>query len=67
MDRKTTIQDFITMKKNGEKISMLTAYDASFAALIDAAGIDIVLVGDSLGNVLLGYNSTVPVTMEEML
>jgi 3-methyl-2-oxobutanoate hydroxymethyltransferase len=67
MDKKRTIQDFITMKKSGEKISMLTAYDASFAALIDAAGIDMVLVGDSLGNVLLGYNSTVPVTMEEML
>ena len=67
MDKKRTIQDIITMKKSGEKISMLTAYDASFAGLIDAAGIDMVLVGDSLGNVLLGYNSTVPVTMEEML
>ena len=67
MDRKRTIQDFITMKKKGEKISMLTAYDASFAALLDAAGIEMVLVGDSLGNVLLGYDSTVPVTMEEML
>jgi len=67
MDKKKTIQDFITMKGNGEKISMLTAYDASLAAMIDAAGIDMVLVGDSLGNVLLGYESTVPVTMEEML
>ena len=67
MDRKRTVQDFITMKQNGEKITMLTAYDASFAALIDAAGIEMVLVGDSLGNVLLGYDSTVPVTMEEML
>ena len=67
MDKKLTIQDFILKKKNGEKISMLTAYDASFASLIDAAGIEMVLVGDSLGNVLLGYDSTVPVTMEEML
>jgi len=67
MERKRTIQDIITMKKSGEKITMLTAYDASFAGLIDAAGIDMVLVGDSLGNVLLGYNSTVPVTMAEML
>jgi 3-methyl-2-oxobutanoate hydroxymethyltransferase len=67
MDKKLTIQDIITMKKNGERISMLTAYDASFAGLIDAAGIDMVLVGDSLGMVLLGYNSTIPVTMEEML
>jgi 3-methyl-2-oxobutanoate hydroxymethyltransferase len=46
---------------------MLTAYDASFAGLIDAAGIDMVLVGDSLGMVLLGYNTTIPVTMAEML
>ncbi len=67
MDKKLTIQDIITMKKSGEKISMLTAYDASFATLIDAAGIDIILVGDSLGMVLLGYDSTIPVTMEEML
>jgi len=67
MDKKKTIQDFITMKVKGEKISMLTAYDASLASMIDAAGIEMVLVGDSLGNVLLGYESTVPVTMEEML
>ncbi|MGB6971384.1 MAG: 3-methyl-2-oxobutanoate hydroxymethyltransferase [Desulfobulbales bacterium] len=67
MIKKLTIQDITSMKKNGERISMLTAYDASFAGLIDAAGIDMVLVGDSLGMVLLGYNSTIPVTMEEML
>ena len=67
MDKKLTIQDIIMMKKNGEKISMLTAYDASFAGLIDATGIEMVLVGDSLGMVLLGYDSTIPVTMEEML
>jgi 3-methyl-2-oxobutanoate hydroxymethyltransferase len=67
MNKKLTIPDIVTMKKNGKKISMLTAYDASFASLIDAAGIEMVLVGDSLGNVLLGYDSTVPVTMEEML
>ncbi|MDX1775040.1 MAG: 3-methyl-2-oxobutanoate hydroxymethyltransferase [Desulfobulbales bacterium] len=67
MNSKLTIPDIAAMKKNGEKISMLTAYDTSFAAMIDAAGIDIVLVGDSLGMVLLGYNSTIPVTMAEML
>ncbi|MBW2467529.1 MAG: 3-methyl-2-oxobutanoate hydroxymethyltransferase [Deltaproteobacteria bacterium] len=67
MNKKRTVQDFIDMKRKGEKISMLTAYDASFAALIDAANIEMILVGDSLGNVLLGYDSTVPVTMEEML
>jgi len=67
MDKKLTIQDIVMMKQNGERVSMLTAYDASFAGLIDAAGIDMVLVGDSLGMVLLGYDSTIPVTMEEML
>jgi 3-methyl-2-oxobutanoate hydroxymethyltransferase len=54
-------------RKGGEKLTMLTAYDASFARLLDSLGIDMILVGDSLGNVLLGYESTVPVTMEEML
>jgi 3-methyl-2-oxobutanoate hydroxymethyltransferase len=67
MDKKLTIQDIVMMKKNSDRISMLTAYDAGFAGLIDAAGIDMLLVGDSLGNVLLGYDSTIPVTMEEML
>jgi len=67
MDKKLTIQDIIMMKQNGEKISMLTAYDASFAGLLDSSGIDMILVGDSLGMVLLGYESTIPVTMEEML
>ena len=55
------------MKKNGDRISMLTAYDASLAGLLDSVGIEMVLVGDSLGNVLLGYDSTIPVTMDEML
>jgi len=55
------------MKGAGEKITMLTAYDASFARLLDSAGVDVLLVGDSLGMVLLGYESTVPVTMDEMI
>jgi len=67
MEKKRTIQDIIMMKQDGEKISMLTAYDASFAGLLDSSGIDMILVGDSLGMVLLGYESTIPVTMEEML
>ena len=67
MTKKLTIQDIIAMKNNGEKISMLTAYDAGFAGFLDEAGIDMVLVGDSLGNVLLGYSTTIPVTMAEML
>ena len=55
------------MKQKGEKIAMLTAYDYPTAKLIDEAGVPIILVGDSLGNVVLGYESTIPVTMENML
>jgi 3-methyl-2-oxobutanoate hydroxymethyltransferase len=67
MTKKLTVADIRAMKAKGEKISVLTAYDASFARLLAQAGIDILLVGDSLGMVMLGYDSTVPVTMEEML
>jgi len=56
-----------TMKSSREKFAVLTAYDAAFARLSEMAGIEVVLVGDSLGNVSLGYSSTVPVTMEDML
>ena len=59
-----TVRD---MKKKGEKISMLTAYDYPTAAAMDEAGIDVILVGDSLGMVVLGYDSTLPVTMEDMI
>ena len=55
------------MKPNGEKITMITAYDYTSAKLVDEAGIPLILVGDSLGMVVLGYDSTIPVTMEEML
>ncbi|MBW2545229.1 MAG: 3-methyl-2-oxobutanoate hydroxymethyltransferase [Deltaproteobacteria bacterium] len=55
------------MKTDGEKISMLTAYDYSTAAMMDEAGVDIILIGDSLGMAILGYDSTLPVTMEDML
>ena len=64
---KTTTADFISMKKNGEKISMVTSYDYSTTKLIDSSGIDSIPVGDSLGNVILGYPDTVSVTMEDML
>ncbi|MCW5212017.1 3-methyl-2-oxobutanoate hydroxymethyltransferase [Desulfobulbus sp. TB] len=64
---KITVKDFREMKGSGHIISMLTAYDASMARLLDQAGVDSLLVGDSLGMVVLGYDSTVPVTMEEML
>jgi 3-methyl-2-oxobutanoate hydroxymethyltransferase len=55
------------VKRKGEKITMLTAYDYSTAAALDEAGVDILLVGDSLGMVVLGYDSTLPVTMEDMI
>ena len=55
------------MKERGEKISMLTAYDYSTAAMMDEAGVDMILIGDSLGMVILGYDSTLPVTMEDMI
>ncbi len=67
MPKKLTVADIRAMKTRAEKISVLTAYDASFARLLAQSGIDMLLVGDSLGNVVLGYDSTVPVTMEEML
>jgi 3-methyl-2-oxobutanoate hydroxymethyltransferase len=68
MDRKkVTIHDLMTKKKDGKKITMLTAYDFAMASFIDQVGIDMILVGDSLGMVVLGYDSTVPVTMEEMI
>jgi 3-methyl-2-oxobutanoate hydroxymethyltransferase len=64
---KKSIPDFEKMKQTGEKISMLTAYDYPSAQWAEEAGVDMILVGDSLGMVVLGYDSTVPVTMEEML
>lgn len=65
--QKVTIQDILKMKQTGQKITMLTAYDFPLASFMDKAGIDIILVGDSVGMVVLGYESTLPVTMEEML
>jgi 3-methyl-2-oxobutanoate hydroxymethyltransferase len=62
-----TINQIKEMKARAEKIVMLTAYDYSTARLVDEAGIPLILVGDSLGMVVLGYESTIPVTMEEML
>jgi len=62
-----TLPELSRMKREGEKIVMLTGYDASFAALEDRAGVDVILVGDSLGNVIQGKTSTLPVTMEQMI
>ncbi len=64
---KRTIQTLQAKKERGEKISMLTCYDYSTAKLMDQAGIDMLLVGDSLGNVILGYEDTISVTMEDMI
>jgi 3-methyl-2-oxobutanoate hydroxymethyltransferase len=59
--------DLKEMKRRGEKIAMLTAYDATMARLLDRAGIDVLLVGDSVGMVVLGYDTTVPVSLDDML
>jgi len=68
MDHKPVrVPDFLEMKRRGEKISMLTAYDATMAALLDRAGIDALLVGDSLGTVVLGHQTTLPVTLDAMV
>lgn len=64
---KKSISEFKAMKEGGDKICMLTAYDYTSGQIVEQAGVDIILVGDSVGNVVLGYDSTVPVTMEEML
>ena len=64
---KVTVPAVRASKERGEKLVCLTAYDYPTARIVDEAGTDIILVGDSLGNVVLGYDSTVPVTLEEML
>ena len=61
------VPDLVQMKRRGEKITMLTAYDATMARLLDKAGIDIFLVGDSLGMVVMGYDTTIPVTLDMVL
>ena len=65
--RRVTVPDLREMKRRGEKIAVLTAYDYLFAKLVDGAGVDVVLVGDSLGQVVLGLDSTLPVTLDDMI
>src|SRR5687767_7992010 len=65
--KKITTNTLQKMKSVGEKISMITAYDFSFAKLFDAAGIDIILVGDSASNVMAGHETTLPITLDQMI
>jgi 3-methyl-2-oxobutanoate hydroxymethyltransferase len=65
--QKVTTHVLQEMKLQGEKIAMLTAYDYSFAKILDGAGIDVILVGDSASNVMAGYSSTLPITLNEMI
>jgi len=65
--RRLTVRDFLEMKSRGEPLAVLTCYDVLFARILEAEGVDLILVGDSLGQVVLGYDSTVPVTLEEMI
>ena len=65
--KKVTVKSLIDMKKNGEKISMLTAYDFTMAKILDGAGIDVLLVGDSASNVMAGHETTLPITLDQMI
>ncbi|HEY6959991.1 MAG TPA: 3-methyl-2-oxobutanoate hydroxymethyltransferase [Candidatus Limnocylindria bacterium] len=65
--KKVTVPDVVAMKRDGKRITMMTAYDVAFARLVDTAGIDVLLVGDSAGMVMLGYPNTVPVTVDDMV
>jgi 3-methyl-2-oxobutanoate hydroxymethyltransferase len=67
MRKKITIPDILKMKQAGKRITVLTAYDFPFARLVDGGGVDIILVGDSAGVVFAGHDTTLPVTMDEML
>ena len=65
--KRVTVKSLVDMKKNGEKISMLTAYDYSMAKIVDAAKVDVILVGDSASNVMAGHETTLPITLDQMI
>ena len=65
--KRVTVKSLVEMKSNGEKISMLTGYDYTMAKIIDGAGIDVILVGDSASNVMAGHETTLPITLDQMI
>lgn len=65
--KRITVKSLVDMKANGEKISMLTAYDFTMARILDSAGIDVLLVGDSASNVMAGHETTLPITLDQMI
>ncbi|HPW98138.1 MAG TPA: 3-methyl-2-oxobutanoate hydroxymethyltransferase [Flavobacterium sp.] len=65
--KRITTKSLFDMKKNGEKISMLTAYDYTMAKIVDSAGVDVILVGDSASNVMAGHETTLPITLDQMI
>lgn len=65
--KRVTVKSLVEMKNNGEKISMLTAYDFTMAKIVDGAGIDVILVGDSASNVMAGHETTLPITLDQMI
>jgi len=65
--KRVTTKSLVDMKKNGEKIAMLTSYDFSMAKIVDGAGIDVILVGDSASNVMAGHETTLPITLDQMI
>ncbi len=65
--KRVTVKSLVEMKKNGEKISMLTAYDYSMAKIVDSAKVDVILVGDSASNVMAGHETTLPITLDQMI
>lgn len=65
--KRVTVKSLVDMKSHGEKISMLTAYDYTMAKIVDGAGIDVILVGDSASNVMAGHETTLPITLDQMI
>jgi len=65
--KRVTVKSLTEMKKHGEKIAMLTAYDYTMAKIVDGSGVDVILVGDSASNVMAGHETTLPLTLDQMI